>query len=117
MFWCFLPVETKMTDQFKSTRRVFMMQAVAAAGVASMVHAAQAAEMVSENDTAAKNLGYRADATKVDKAAQPKYAAGQHCGSCQLFQGKASDASGPCPLFGGKNVSAKGWCSAYAKKA
>lgn len=106
-----------MTEQFKSNRRVFMLQAVTAAGVASLVGAAQAADTVNEADPQAKSLGYKADATKVDKAAQPKYAAGQHCGNCQLFQGKAADATGPCPLFGGKHVASKGWCSAYAKKA
>jgi High potential iron-sulfur protein len=110
-------VRQKMNDQLKSNRRVFMMQAMVAAGATALVSSVQAADMVSENDAQAKTLGYKADATKVDKAAQPKYAAGQHCGNCQLFQGKAADASGPCPLFGGKQVSAHGWCSAYAKKA
>jgi hypothetical protein len=28
------------------------------------------------------------------EAKQPKFAAGQNCGNCALFQGKASDASG-----------------------
>jgi hypothetical protein len=53
----------------------------------------------------------------VDKTKQPKYAAGQICGNCALFQGKATDAAGGCPLFAGKQVAGKGWCSAYAKKA
>jgi hypothetical protein len=60
---------------------------------------------------------YKADATKVDKAKQPKYAAGQQCSNCSLFQGKPADAAGGCPLFAGKQVAGKGWCSAYAKKA
>jgi hypothetical protein len=72
--------------------------------------------MVSETDPAASGLGYKADATKVDKAKQPKYAAGQNCGNCALFQGKASDKAGGCPLFAGKHVATAGWCSAYAKK-
>ena len=54
---------------------------------------------------------------EVDKTKQPKYAAGQICGNCALFQGKATDAAGGCPLFAGKQVAGKGWCSAYAKKA
>ena len=62
-------------------------------------------------------LGYAPDASKVDKAKYPKYAAGQACGTCALYQGQAGAASGPCPLYAGKAVSAKGWCSAYVKKA
>jgi hypothetical protein len=73
--------------------------------------------MVSESDATAQSLGYKADATKVDKARFAKYQAGQACANCQLYQGKPGDASGPCPIFGGKQVSAKGWCGAYVKKA
>jgi hypothetical protein len=63
------------------------------------------------------SLGYKHDASQVDKAKFSKYAAGEHCGNCQLFQGKAGEDWGPCPIFGGKLVSVKGWCSAYTKKA
>ena len=72
--------------------------------------------MVADSDPQAAALGYKADATKVDKRKQPKYAAGQKCGTCALFQGKAVAASGFCALFPGKQVSTKGWCSAYNKK-
>ena len=72
---------------------------------------------VDEKDAAAQSLGYKQDATKVDKAKFKQYAAGQQCSNCQLFQGKAADASGPCPIFAGKVVNSKGWCSAYVKKA
>jgi High potential iron-sulfur protein len=106
-----------MTEQFKTNRRVFMLQAVTVAGVASLMSVTQAAETVSENDPQAKSLAYKADASKVDKAAQPMFVAGENCGNCQLFHGKATDATGSCSLFGGKHVSSKGWCSAYAKKA
>jgi hypothetical protein len=75
------------------------------------------APMVSESDATAQSLGYKADATMVDKSRFTKYQAGQACANCQLFQGKPGDASGPCPIFGGKQVNAKGWCSAYVKKA
>lgn len=68
-------------------------------------------------DPQAVALGYVTDATKADKAKYPKYAAGQTCATCQLYQGKAGDASGGCALFAGKNVAAKGWCSAWVKKA
>jgi High potential iron-sulfur protein len=101
-----------------TNRRVFMMQAMSAAGIAAIATTASAqAAMVNEADPQAVGLGYKADATKVDKTKQAKYAAGQVCGNCALFQGKASDAAGGCPLFAGKQVAGKGWCSAYAKKA
>ncbi len=73
--------------------------------------------LVDEKDPAAAGLGYNADASKVDKAKFPKFAAGQNCANCALYQGKAGDAAGGCPLFAGKQVPAKAWCSAYAKKA
>ncbi len=110
--------ETEMNDSFKkpSNRRVFILQSVAAAGVAALGTSAQAQAMVADTDPQAAALGYKSDATKADKAKFPKYAAGQVCGNCALFQGKAGDAAGACPLFAGKQVSATGWCSAYAKK-
>jgi hypothetical protein len=100
-----------------TNRREFIVQfglggaAVLAAGQAS----AQA--MVADADPQAAALGYKADGTKTDKSKFPKYAAGQQCSSCALFQGKAGDKAGGCPLFAGKQVAAAGWCSAYAKKA
>jgi len=102
-------------------RRDFLkMSTLAVATVAIGVRAgesvAQGAQ-VDEKDPTAQSLGYKHDASKVDKAKFPKYAAGQTCSNCQLFQGKPGDAWGPCPIFGGKNVNAKGWCSAYVKKA
>ena len=101
-----------------TNRRVFMMQTISVAGVAALATTVSAqAAMVNEADPQAVGLSYKADATKVDKAKQPKYAAGQICGNCALFQGKATDAAGGCPLFAGKQVAGKGWCSAYAKKA
>ena len=62
-------------------------------------------------------LSYKSDATTIDKTKQTKYAAGQVCGNCALFQGAAAATAGGCPLFAGKQVSSKGWCTAYAKKA
>ena len=98
-------------------RRTFMLQVAlgSTALLASQVHAA--APMVDEKDPQATGLGYKADATKVDKTKFPKYAAGHACSSCALFQGKPADAAGACALFAGKQVAGKGWCSAYAKKA
>ncbi len=72
---------------------------------------------VDPKEAQAAALGYVTDASKADKAKFPKYAAGQTCGGCSLYQGKASDPTAPCPIFAGKNVAGKGWCSAYAKRA
>ena len=115
----------------QTNRRVFMMQ-VALGGTALAATQAMAQAMVNEKDPQAVALAYAADATKVKN---PKYAAGQKCSNCALyqgkptdaagqkcancalFQGKAADAAGGCPLFAGKQVAGAGWCSAYAKKA
>lgn len=110
-------MKTKLTAG-SSSRRVFMMQVVAVSGAMGGLSAAHAqAAMVNEADAQAKSLGYVADATKTDKAKYPKYAAGQLCSNCALYQGKAADAAGGCGIFPGKQVAGKGWCSAYAKKA
>jgi hypothetical protein len=105
-----------MTSKFSSTRRVFMMHSALASAATLLAASAQAQSMVAEADPQAAALGYKADASKVDKAKQAKYAAGQACGNCALYQGAAGSAAGACPLFAGKQVSAKAWCSAWAKK-
>jgi hypothetical protein len=89
----------------------------AAAHTLTTTQAAAQAAMVAETDANAVSLGYKALATKVDKAKFPKYAAGQVCTNCSLFQGKATDKAGGCPLFGAKQVAGPGWCSAWVKKA
>jgi uncharacterized protein GlcG (DUF336 family) len=102
-----------------TSRRQFIIQistVSAAAGTAQLVNAA-GAPMVAADDATAKALGYFAEATKTDKVKYPKYAAGQVCTNCSLYQGKATDAAGGCPLFAGKQVAGKGWCSAWVKKA
>lgn len=101
-----------------STRRQFIMTIVPAAAALSGVTCAQAeAAKIDEKDPVAVGLKYKHDATKVDAKANPTYKAGNHCGNCQFFQGKATDAWAVCPLLGGKQVNNKGWCSAWAKKA
>lgn len=72
---------------------------------------------LAETDAQAVALGYVLDTKKVDKAKFSKYADGQHCSNCALFQGKPGDAAGPCPLYAGKSVAATAWCSAWNKKA
>ena len=99
-----------------TTRRSFV-QLIPVTGFALFGAQLAMAVDVDSKDPTAVALGYVSDATLADKAKYPKYAAGQMCGNCQLFQGNAGNASGPCPLFAGKTVAAKGWCSAYTKKA
>lgn len=102
----------------KSNRRVFLMQVATASGAIALAGTVQAQQaMLAETDPQAVALGYKADATKVDKTKFPKYAAGQSCASCTLYQGKAGAAAGVCPIFAGKQVAAKGWCNSYVKKA
>jgi hypothetical protein len=98
-------------------RRVFLSQVVAG-GTAVIAFGAQAQKppMLDEKDAQASALGYVADGTKADTKKFPKYAAEQKCSSCQLYTGKAGEASGPCSLFAGKSVTAAGWCSAWVKK-
>ena len=86
-------------------------------GAAALARAQAPAPPVDPKDAQAVALGYTPDATKADKGKYPKYAPGQTCASCALYQGKAGDAAGPCPLYAGKTVAAKGWCSAWVKKA
>ncbi len=96
-------------------RRTFVISLVAT-GAAIVTSRAFAQAALSENDPQSVALGYVSDATKADTKKYPKYAAGQVCSNCALYQGKPGDAGGNCPLFAGKQVAAKGWCSAWAKK-
>jgi len=100
-------------------RRTFLIGAAGAASAlaASRFTFAQGGTPLSESDPQAQALGYKADATKVDKAKYPQHAAGQMCSGCNFFQGKPTDAMAPCQLFAGKPVAGKGWCTAFEKKA
>ena len=88
---------TRLTS-LSSNRRVFMMQVASAATAALVVSEASPQAMVDEKDPQAAGLAYKADATKVDKAKNPKFAAGSNCANCALFQGKAGAAAGGCPI-------------------
>ena len=98
-----------------SQRRVFLMTVAASSGALGALAHAQA--MVDEKDAQAAALGYVADAKRVDTKKYPKFAAGQNCTNCALYQGKPTDQAAGCPLFAGKQVAGPGWCSAWAKKA
>ena len=100
-----------------SNRREFIVQFSLGSSMLAAGAAFAQGAMVAETDPQAAALGYKADASKADKAKFPKYAAGQQCNNCALYQGKAADASAPCSIFAGKQVAGKGWCSAYTKKA
>ncbi len=91
-------------------RRVFLL--AIAATTAAIGTGARAQAKLDEKDPQAAALGFVTDATKADVKKYPKYAAGQACSNCALYQEKTS----ACPLFAGKVVTAKGWCSAWAKK-
>lgn len=102
-----------------TTRRTFMMQ-VAVGGSAlagASVAFAQTPAKVDPKDPQAAALAYAVDTTKVDNKKFPKHTAEQKCSNCQLYTGKAGDATGGCSLFAGKHVAANGWCSAWVKKA
>ena len=99
-----------------TNRRVFMMT-LAAGSAALAATTARAQAKLDEKDPQAVALGYVADTKKVDQKKFPKHTPDQHCGNCQLFQGKPTDAAGGCPLFAGKTVATAGWCSAWVKKA
>jgi len=80
-----------------------------------LVRGAQAANAVDENSPMAKSLSYISDAAKADQG--KRGGADRFCKNCQLYTGKAGDASGPCNIFQGQLVNANGWCSAWTKKA
>jgi len=106
-----------MSIQSPFSRRVFLSQVVVGGGAVIALSAqAQAPAKVDEKDPTAVALGYVADTTKADAKKFPKHASDQKCSNCQLYTGKAADASGPCSLFPGKHVAAAGWCSAWVKK-
>jgi hypothetical protein len=95
-------------------RRTFLITVAGSAALGAAGARAQA--RLDEKDPQAVALGYYADATRVDAKKWPKYAAGQLCSNCALYQGKASDAWAGCPLFAGRQVAGKGWCNAWVKK-
>jgi hypothetical protein len=69
---------------------------------------------LAESDPQAQALGYKHSAADVDQSAFPRYAQGQVCSNCNLYQTQAGDEQwGGCQIFPGKLVNADGWCSAY----
>ena len=101
----------------KNSRRQFILLSATGATALLFNSKVQAQTMVSPSDPQATALGFVDDASKVNKAKYPQYAAGQHCGSCVLYQGAAGSANGPCVLFPVKHVPSNGWCYGYTKKS
>ena len=101
------------------SRRAFIensaIMMIASVGISSVAWS-DSLPMLSESDPVAVGLGYKADASAVDKTKFPQYAAGQSCANCALYQGAAGSSSGACPIYAGKAVAAKGWCASYSKK-
>jgi len=96
-------------------RRQFLFTLTAAGAALALPVRAQT--MVDETSAQAGAIGYVADAKKTDTKKHPKYATGQNCSNCALYQGKVTDKAGACALFPGKQVAGAGWCNAWAKKA
>jgi hypothetical protein len=114
----YIPATFESENLMSVSRRVFLENGAflfATFGVCAVAWP-DSAPMVSESDPIAAALGYKANASSVDKAKYPQYVAGASCSNCALYLGAAGAASGPCPLYAGKAVSAHGWCSSYAKK-
>ena len=100
----------------KSSRRQFIIYSATGLASLTMANQASAQALVGETEPQAVGLGYKAEATTVDKAKFPKYGDGQNCANCQLYVVKSAEA-GACAIFAGKLVGAKAWCNAYVKKA
>jgi hypothetical protein len=94
-----------------------MIRLLPAAALGSTRIARADATRVEEKDDDAQAQHYVADAARVDKAEFPRYATGQTCANCNLFDGSTGAATGGCSLFLGKEVAAKGWCEAWEKKS
>ncbi len=100
-------------------RRTFMMTLAAGSGAlaAAQASAQDAETVVREASPLAVALGYKADATQLDKTKFRQRTPDQVCGACTFYRGKPAEAMGRCKLLEGKQVSAQGWCSAWAQKA
>src|ERR1700761_3826862 len=95
----------------QASRRSFLVFSLGAGASLALPRTSRAeGSMLSETDPTAQSLGYKQDATAVDKSRFPTYEAGQECGNCSLYQGKTGEAAGSCVLFGTRQVALHGWC-------
>lgn len=105
-------------------RREFFKQGLRVVGAVSVTQLlanriAFAADLphVDEAGAQAMGLGYKADATQIDRVKYARFQDGMSCAKCALYQGPAGAEWGPCAIFAGQAVAANGWCSAFAPKA
>lgn len=68
---------------------------------------------LSEDDPAAKGLGYVHDASK---ATDPKHKPNQFCKNCNLVRSDSGELR-QCAIFPGKGVNENGWCTAWVLKS
>ncbi len=112
----------KDSSNHNPTRRDFLgttftvVSAIWVGAILPRIASADEVTHVSESDPPAQALGYHEDAGTVDHAKYSKYAPGQMCANCKLFQGGGGSEYAPCQLYPGKAVHAKGWCSGYTAK-
>jgi hypothetical protein len=62
-----------------------------------------------ETERSAILMGYKEDATKVDRKKYPKYQLGQTCAGCFLYNGKKGEADALCTAMY-RRVVPTGWC-------
>ncbi|WP_374352091.1 high-potential iron-sulfur protein [Chitinimonas sp.] len=80
---------------------------------ASRASAAEPSGEIAENDPDAVRIGYRRDASQIDKRTTPGYADGQTCMSCMLFNRKSGTSLGACEAINHRLVTEGGWCKVY----
>lgn len=90
--------------------------ALPAASLIGEAAAQNAPPHLDEKDPMAVAMAYVHDATKVDKAKNPQYKAGQKCHNCVQLVGKEGDEWRPCNIFAGKLVHQDGWCKVWTLK-
>lgn len=98
-----------------STRRTFVIQAVATGGAMACGHAIAGPVKFDEAEAKAMSLGYKHDSAQVDKKRFPKHTAGEKCNNCMAWLGKPVDPWAECDLTADRLVSNGGWCSSYVK--
>ena len=106
-------------------RRVFMLHAISGATALAAAATAQAQDAnpsqtpsdvpVKETDAYPKSMGFRLNTSNVDKVKFPRHEVAQKCSECQLFSGKAGDATGTCSFFK-RPVPMDGWCRNFKPK-
>ncbi|MCF7984068.1 MAG: high-potential iron-sulfur protein [Thiohalocapsa sp.] len=100
-------------------RRQFIVRVgvgASALALARLGVAEEAKPALTEDDAYAKSMGFKLDASQVDRAKFTKFEEGQSCSTCQLYSGAEGDPLGPCSFFGGRLVPPTGWCRNFKPK-